>query len=88
MRLCLSHQQSVRNLMVTEHQTCVLNEVWRKSIAGMNSSELAEIMGISIFSSSVVLTKLFRKGYLTRSEYVQPSGGIQYKYHFNEEIYK
>ena len=66
-----------RDLMISAGDVDLLNHI----AAGYNtSSKIAVMLDISIQSASVRLVALYRKGYCTRKEVQQESGGYEFEY--------
>lgn len=67
----------IRNLVITANQSKILKSIKKQD--SVDSNWLSGT-GISLQSASAQLTKLFKKGYLSRKEVRDPTGGFKYVY--------
>ena len=71
---------AIRNVLLTEHQVALYDKIKDHGNAGMTTHELVGIQGISPENASAKLRRMFRLGYLNRTEALQPSGGTEFIY--------
>lgn len=80
MTLILENQQLVRSKLLTENQIKIFNMIKDMGRVGISSYSLADKLLISVQSASSRLKIMYEKEYLTRTEVVAESGGIEYVY--------
>lgn len=75
----IEDRESVAGMMLTRRQVMVykLAAAYR---GGLTSANLSHQLSMSIPSASAALKALWVKGYLTRDEKTDPTGGFFYKY--------
>ncbi len=78
MKLFLECPNYVREVVITDHQIGLINEIqdWGEA----DARELADHKNCSIQNASSQLKRLWEKKYLTREEVVSKSGGVEYRY--------
>jgi predicted transcriptional regulator len=73
------HSDKIRALLLTRDDVDTVRWVGSGG-PGVTTGQLATRLGCSIQSASARLSRLWRRGYLTREEHTAPSGGIEYFY--------
>lgn len=73
------HSAKIRALLLTQDDVDVVRWVGSDG-PGVTTGQLAARLGCSIQAASARLSRLWRRGYLTREERTAPSGGIEYFY--------
>ena len=80
MELFLNCPDTVRRICITDNQIKIINLINKNPGSCMRAKELMYIKGTTIQNASTQLVKLWKVGYLTRTEVVQESGGLEYVY--------
>jgi len=75
----LNNPQKVRGILLTDYQMSILDLISNNE-GDSDSKWLMSVLSISITNATTQLRKLWEKGYLTRVETKDPTGGILYKY--------
>lgn len=83
-RTVLQNLSLIKKKLITESELDLINQCKKRS---MNSDMTACHLNCSVQSASVRLRNLFLKGYLSRIEQIQESGGIEYFYYVPDELY-
>lgn len=83
--LAFKNPEKLRVLMVTRNQINIIKFI-SKAPEGVFSPLISFKFNISIQSASTILATLYKKGYLSRSEKVHPTGGSQYLYSVRMEL--
>lgn len=83
--LAFKDPELVKSLIVTQNQVKIIRLISRRP-EGVFSTLLVKKLNISIQSASSILSKIYRKGYLTREEKIHPTGGSQYLYNVRPEF--
>jgi predicted transcriptional regulator len=76
----LENPVEFRNTVITDNQISLLRSINESVFPYVTTSQLAEMRGSSIQLASVMLSRLYHKGYLKRTERVAKTGGIEYMY--------
>ncbi len=84
--LFLADPATYRKAILSSDQLDLYKEVEGFKNIGCASSDVAQILGISIPCASTRLAVLVRKGYLRRTKYIAESGGIEFVYCPLEEL--
>ena len=79
--LIVTNPALVRDLMLTDFNIKVLNYI--KENKTCRSSDIASKFEICTISASIMLKWLHKKGYLSRWQQPDPSGGHYYEYRYN-----
>lgn len=69
---------AIRDILLTKQEHQVFR--WVRHHANCLSSEIAYEFGLSAQHACMVMDKLYRKGYVDRSQVPQESGGYEYEY--------
>lgn len=77
--LMKTYPEFMRNIRLTEGEIKILDIV--KSSNRITAPELAHAISVSLQNAGAKLKKLFDKGYLSREQEADPTGGIIYIYH-------
>lgn len=80
MRLFIECPETVRNLILTDSQIAFVEHIRDCGYPNVSAAELAERSGKSVQNISTQLSKLWRRGWLTRKQYTDETGGIYYRY--------
>ncbi len=79
-KLFIAAPNTYRGAIITDHCIRILELITLSEYEMVDSRWLSELSGKSIQNSSAVLVSLWKKGYLSRVERIDTSGGIIYKY--------
>ena len=77
MREILKNSEMIRQILPTAQQLKILKYIDNKEVT---SNELAVFFNISIANAGGQLSKLYRNGWLKRSDVGDPTGGSMYVY--------
>lgn len=77
--ICADFPGDVREIILSPLQVEVLDIIRRRKDS-VRSSHLVGWMDMSVQQASMVLSALYRKGYLCRTSQPQESGGYEYEY--------
>jgi len=78
--LILKHRKRIKDLMLSSTQM----QIVKSASKGIKTNWLAKAMDITASNASGRLNKLYWMGYLSRTETMAPSGGIEYLYKANK----
>lgn len=76
----LESPDSIRNLVITNNQVAIVKHVRDCGLPNICARELAELKNISVQNASIQLSKLWLRGWLTRHQLTDETGGIYYRY--------
>jgi DNA-binding MarR family transcriptional regulator len=80
MKLFLENPSTVREAILSDNQVDILKFIRDEPTGYIYARDLADVDCCSIQLASTMLGRLYRKGYLKRTERVAETGGIEYKY--------
>ena len=80
MRLFINCPDYVRRVVITDNQIRIIKAIRNSGENSITTKMLSVMWGISLQSASAQLTKLWQRGYLTRCEIIDQTGGIIYRY--------
>lgn len=83
-RVFFRERQYVEDLRLTNQEYEYLKHIAARGYA--YSSDLEHVFSVSVQAANVVLSRLLRKGYVTRTNVGDPSGGKMFKYTLAEEL--
>lgn len=79
-KMFLNAPNTYREAVISDHSVHVLDLIGDCEMPTVDSKWLSEVTGKSIQNASALLAKLWKKGYLNRSESIDSTGGIVYRY--------
>lgn len=83
-RVFFRERQWVESLRLTNQEYEYLKHIAARGYA--YSTDMVGVFGVSIQAANVVLSRLRFKGYVTRQEVGDPTGGKMFKYELAEEL--
>lgn len=87
-KLILMNNQFFKQFTLTDNQLSIIKYIKELGDIGLSAREYSDYSGKSIQSISQQLTRLWQKGYLSRCDRVDSTGGIYRRYVLNENLSK
>ena len=82
--MMVEHAEQMRKLSLTDSEVALIRTI--ESQATVTGSQIANWKSITAANASAKLKRLYDKGYLSRDQKTDPSGGLFYEYYLGRGI--